>query len=62
MVFTLLDNAYANGYFEPGEQCHGMTADELAYDMTLYAPDCENLRPEFLTPYVRAWMQQKGLE
>jgi hypothetical protein len=62
MVFTLLDDAYANGHSEPGERCHGMSPDEIAYDMTLYAPDCENLRPEFLTPYVRAWMQQKGLE
>lgn len=60
-VFANLDNAYQNGYFNEGEQLHNASPDEIAYDMTCYAPDFEGNRPETLTPYVRKWMQQKGL-
>lgn len=60
-VFGNLDSAFANGYFEPGEQLHNASPDEIAYDMTCYAPEFEDIRPETLTPYVRQWMQQKGL-
>lgn len=56
-----LDSAFTNGYFEPGEQLHNASPDEIAYDLTCFAVDFEDARPETLTPYVRQWMRQKGL-
>jgi len=61
MVWDNLDSAYANGFFEPGEQLHALPAFEVAYDMVTYADDCFNLDPVRLTPYVYAWMQHRGL-
>lgn len=60
-VFGNLDSAFTNGYFEPGEQLHNASPDEIAYDMTCYAPEFESARAETLTPYVRQWLRQKGL-
>lgn len=62
MVFTQLDYAAQNGYFKLGEHCHGMSADEIAYDMVCYCEDCKNLRPEFIAPYVREWLRGRWLE
>lgn len=58
IVFSDLDNAAENGYFGPGKQCHGMSPDELAYDLVCDASNCENFRPEQLTPYVREWLRK----
>lgn len=53
IVFCDLDSAYANGYFEPGEQCHTMTALDLACDLVAYDDDlCDRYAPR-LEPYVR---------
>lgn len=60
-VFGNLDSAAENGYFEPGEYCHDMAADELAQDLTTYAADLEDERPETLTPYVVEWRNKRGL-
>lgn len=61
VVWSNLNAAYANGYFEPGEQCHDITAEDLAYDMVCYASDCEDFAPYELLPSVRTWLSWKGL-
>lgn len=60
IVFEQLDNAFANGHFEPANNA---SPDEIAYDMTCYSPEFDEngTRPETLTPYVREWLHQKGL-
>jgi hypothetical protein len=58
IVFANLAAASENGYFEPGEYCHGMTAEELADDMAMNAPDVENYTAEQLLPYIREWMDE----
>ena len=60
-VYNNLDFAAQNGYFEPGEHCHDMTADEIAYDLACYAADLDDRRPEELTPHVRRWLKKRGL-
>lgn len=61
MVFANLDSAAQNGYFEPGEHCHDMSADELAYDMTAYAADLESCHCWQLVPYVIEWKRKRGI-
>ena len=60
-VFNDLDNAYSNGYFEPEEHCHGMTADDLAQDLLLYSEGGSAYYADDVTPYVREWLTKKGL-
>lgn len=64
IVWDNLDSAYRGGHFEPpatgGYYC-GMSADAIAYDLTLHAEDCEGWRPEDLAPYVRRWLDKMGL-
>lgn len=61
-VYDNLDSAMANGYFEPGEQLHDASPDEIAYDMTCYAPDFEGTSPVTIAPYVREWARGRWLE
>lgn len=60
-VFSNLDSAYENGYFEPGEYLSDMTAHSLSYDLKMYAPDLDDKAPHQLLPYVRDWLFQKGI-
>lgn len=61
LVFVNLDAAYANGYFEPGEQLYGMTSDDIAHDMTCYAVDFEDTDAATLAPHVWSWRCERGL-
>lgn len=61
LVFDNLDSAAANGYFASGEHCHDMTTDELAYDLTCYAPDLEGVSSVALVPYVEQWKLTRGV-
>lgn len=61
-VFANLDNAYAMGQFDPLDgYLHGMTPDDIAYDLTCYAADLEHRKHSELRPYVLQWMQYRGL-
>lgn len=60
IVFDNLDSAAQNGYFEPDEHLHGMSPDEIAYDMVLHAVDCSEFVTPELTPYVRQWLRERG--
>lgn len=61
-VFVNLDHAYAGGQFDPLDgYLHGMTPDDIAYDLTCYAADLEHRKHSELRPYVLQWMQRKGL-
>lgn len=60
-VFNNLDYAAENGYFEPGEYCHGMSAGELAYDLTCFSPDFEDARAVDLEPHAAAWKAKRKL-
>jgi hypothetical protein len=60
LVFDNLDAALEGGQFEPGNCLDGMSPDEIAYDMTMYAEGCENYRPEDLALYVHEWQRERG--
>lgn len=59
-VFANLDHADVNGYFAKGEWLDGATVHDIAYDMTLYAADCEDLDASYLVPYVQEWLDRRG--
>lgn len=59
-VFSNLDSAEANGYFDPGEQLDGVTADEIADDMIALAEDCESSTQSELLPFVEEWLAMHG--
>lgn len=61
LVFVVLDSAYQNGYFQPGEHLYGCSPDEIAYDITTYAIEFEDTPPENIAPYVRQWLRHKGM-
>lgn len=61
LVFSNLDSAQGNHYFDPGADLDGMSPDEIAYDLTQYAATCERYQAVQLSPYVREWMQLRGL-
>lgn len=58
-VFSDLDSAYANGYFEFGEQLYDATAAEIAVDLVAYGDNYNS--PHTLISHVRAWARQKGM-
>ena len=59
IVFSNLDAAKENGYFEPGELLHGESAVELAYDMLAFAADVEHIdNPGILVPHIEEWLKQ----
>jgi hypothetical protein len=61
-VFDNLNNALANGYFDPGEQLHGATAYDIACDMIAFAADLEDLDdPEKLIPLIKEWAAVKQI-
>jgi hypothetical protein len=55
IVFSNLDSAKGNGYFEPGEYLFSATPKEIADDLVALAEDCECYEPEVLLPYVIEW-------
>lgn len=55
-VFANLDNARENGFFDPGEQLHGATPEEIAGDLIAYAEDLANCDEEDLAAHVRDWL------
>lgn len=62
-VWANLDSAYENGYFQPGEHCDRMTAEELTTDLALYAEDFDGMYYTVdIEPYVRMWLQSRGLD
>lgn len=61
LVFDNLEHAWSEAHFERGGYLQGMTAAEIAYDLTCDCPDCSNLDPSYLEPYVREWLRYKGL-
>jgi hypothetical protein len=60
LVFSNLDSAYEGGQFEPDGYLFGVTADDLANDLTLYAEDCSGMLESELLPHVRAWMRARA--
>ena len=58
-VFADLDSAAANAAFEPGGYLDGYTPQDIAYDLKLYAEDCEYYHESQLLPHVRAWLYVK---
>lgn len=60
-VFSNLATAHESGLFAPGEYLDGMSVEDIANDLTLYAEDLSGELPSKLEPHVRAWMRQKGM-
>jgi hypothetical protein len=60
-VFADLDDAAANAAFEPGGYLDGYTPQDIAYDLKMYAADCEHYHETQLLPHVRAWLYHRGL-
>lgn len=60
-VYQNLDSAYGGGQFEADGYCAGLSAFELALDLTTYAEDCYDVNARKLVPHVRDWLFQKGL-
>lgn len=58
LVFTNLDAAKENGYFDVGEQLHNLCAEDVAEDMLVYAADVEDYEARQLVPYVREWLMK----
>lgn len=56
LVFNNLTSAAGNGAFDKDEHLDGLTAGEIAYDMTVYADDAWDLEAEELKPYVEEWL------
>jgi hypothetical protein len=54
-----LDSAKENGYFNPGEQLDGATAEEIAADMLAYASDVEGFDTALLIPFVQNWIDRQ---
>jgi hypothetical protein len=59
IVFTNLDHALVNGYFERGEYLDNATAEEVADDMVAMASDCENYTAEQILPHVKEWLEKR---
>jgi hypothetical protein len=56
-AFTLL------GGFCSGGRSHGMTVNEIAQDLALYAEDFDgNYYTADIEPYVRQWLRKRGME
>jgi hypothetical protein len=60
IVFANLNDARANGAFEPNEHLDGATAQEIAEDMVAMAEDCENFRAAELVPFVQEWLDAQA--
>lgn len=58
MVYESLDNALANGDFNPGMSLHGKSNEEIAEDLIEYDADLESCTVEELVPLVQAWWQK----
>lgn len=62
VVFGNLDNAWENGYFKEGEQLHGATAEDIAFDMLAYAEDLEDEDTiDDILPFIQEWLKTKQL-
>ncbi len=57
-VFNDLNFAWDGDYFLPCAPLHGMSAVEIAYHM---AEDQNKFLAEDVEPYIREWMDKKGL-
>lgn len=62
-VFENLDSAAENGYFAPGEQLDGATAEEIVGDLRAYAEDprLNDVNNGLLERAVLAWMHKRGI-
>ncbi|QJD54344.1 hypothetical protein [Aminobacter phage Erebus] len=62
IVFDNLDAAKENGYFEPGEQLHGSSAEDIALDLIAFACDCEDqeVGESLIVPFVEEWLAQNA--
>jgi hypothetical protein len=58
LVFSSLDNARDNGYFNEGEYLHKATISEIALDMSGMSDDCCEYAADTLMPYIQAWMDR----
>jgi hypothetical protein len=58
IVFSNLDNAKENGYFERGEYLDGATPEEVADDLVALADDLERYLPKDILPYVKEWLER----
>lgn len=61
IVWTNLDHAKDNGYFEMGEQFHNVGPDFVVDDMLMCCPDVEGHSYDRLLPLVTDWMKHNGL-
>jgi hypothetical protein len=60
IVFSNLNCANENGYFEKDEHLFGATPEDIAEDMISYAADCENYTVEQLLPHVKEWLEVRA--
>lgn len=56
VIFRNLDCARENGFFDPGEQLHAASPEEIAGDLRAYAEDCAGFDEEDMEAHVRAWL------
>jgi hypothetical protein len=57
IVFSNLDSAMLNGYFECGEYLDGATPEEVADDLVALAEDLERYLAADILPYVGEWLK-----
>jgi hypothetical protein len=58
LVFSNLDSAKENGYFERSEYLDGATPEEVADDLVALADDLERYLAADILPYVEEWLKE----
>ena len=61
IVISNLEDAKANGCWQPDGYLIGYSAEDIATDMVLFAEDCQDLDPKHLVEYIRAWLKKEKL-
>lgn len=56
-----LEAARMDGCFEPGGLYDGLTAEDIANDLTCFGTECGGEGEDVLVAHVRAWMRSRGL-
>lgn len=61
IVWLSLDSAFYGGKFGPRGSLYGMSAEDIANDLTLYCEDASGYSESDLVPHVQAWLQERRL-
>ncbi len=61
-IFSSLDAAKENGYFDPDEYLDGATPLEVANDMLAYDAACEDCLATDILPFVKEWFEERGIK